>query len=45
MDSACARIWATVLQQTRQQSEQVLEATKEAIGKKIREAQNEFRSM
>lgn len=34
---------AQVLQQTRQQSEQVLEATKEAIGKKIREAQNEFR--
>ncbi len=34
---------AKVLQQTRQQSEQVLEATKEAIGKKIREAQNEFR--
>ena len=32
-----------VLQQTRQQSEQVMEATKEAIGKKIREAQNEFR--
>jgi hypothetical protein len=34
---------AQVLQQTRQQSEQVFEATKEAIGKKIREAQNEFR--
>jgi hypothetical protein len=34
---------AQVLQQTRQQSEQVMEATKEAIGKKIREAQNEFR--
>lgn len=34
---------AQALQQTRQQSEQVLEATKEAIGKKIREAQNEFR--
>ncbi len=34
---------AQVLQQTRQQSEQVLEATKEAIGKKIREAQSEFR--
>ncbi len=34
---------AQVLQQTRQQSEQVLEAAKEAIGKKIREAQNEFR--
>ena len=34
---------AQVLQQTRQQSEQVLEATKEAIGKKIREAQGEFR--
>ena len=31
------------MQQTRQQSEQVFEATKEAIGKKIREAQNEFR--
>src|SRR6266404_879971 len=34
---------AQVLQQTRQQSEQVMEATKEAIGKKIREAQNDFR--
>lgn len=34
---------AQVLQQTRQQSEQVMEATKDAIGKKIREAQNEFR--
>ncbi len=34
---------AQVLQQTRQQSEQVLETTKEVIGKKIREAQNEFR--
>ncbi len=34
---------AQVLQQTRQQSEQVLEAAKDAIGKKIREAQNEFR--
>ena len=32
-----------VLQQTRQQSEEVLAAAKEAIGKKIREAQNEFR--
>jgi hypothetical protein len=34
---------AQVLLQTRQQSEQVMEATKDAIGKKIREAQNEFR--
>jgi len=34
---------AQALQHTRQQSEQVLEATKEAIGKKIREAQSEFR--
>jgi len=32
-----------VLRQTRQQSEQVLEAAKEAIGKKITEAHNEFR--
>jgi hypothetical protein len=32
-----------VLQQTRQQSEQVLESAKDAIGKKMREAQNEFR--
>jgi hypothetical protein len=32
-----------VLRQTRQQSEQVLEAAKEAIGKKINEAHNEFR--
>ncbi len=32
-----------VLRQTSQQSEQVLEAAKEAIGKKIREAHNEFR--
>jgi gas vesicle protein len=31
------------LLQARQQSEQVLEAAKDAIGKKIREAQNEFR--
>ncbi len=36
-------IGTQVLQQARQQSEQVLEAAKEAIGKKIREAQNEFR--
>jgi len=36
-------IGTKALQQTRQQSEQVLEAAKEAIGKKIREAQNEFR--
>ena len=34
---------AQVLRQTRQQSEQVLEAAKEAIGKKITEAHNEFR--
>ena len=32
-----------VLRQTRQQSEQVLEAAKEAIGKKITEAHNDFR--
>ena len=32
-----------VLQQTHQQSEQVLESAKDAIGKKMREAQNEFR--
>ncbi len=32
-----------VLRQTRQQSEQVFEAAKEAIGKKITEAHNEFR--
>jgi hypothetical protein len=32
-----------VLSQTRTQSEQVFEAAKEAIGKKIREAQGEFR--
>jgi hypothetical protein len=32
-----------VLTQTRTQSEQVFEAAKEAIGKKIRDAQNEFR--
>jgi hypothetical protein len=32
-----------VLSQTRTQSEQVFEAAKEAIGKKIREAQTEFR--
>jgi hypothetical protein len=32
-----------VLQQTRQQSEQVLESAKDAIGKKMRDAQNEFR--
>src|SRR5438270_1001474 len=36
-------IGTQALQQARQQSEQVLEAAKEAIGKKIREAQNEFR--
>jgi hypothetical protein len=36
-------IGTKALQQTRQQSEQVLEAAKEAIGKKIREAQNGFR--
>jgi hypothetical protein len=35
---------AQALQQTRQQSEQVLEAAKDAIGKKIREGQNEFRT-
>jgi len=34
---------AQVLRQTRQQSEQVLEAAKEGIGKKITEAHNEFR--
>jgi hypothetical protein len=34
---------AQVLRQTRQQSEQVLETAKEAIGKKITEAHNEFR--
>src|SRR5437899_1612824 len=34
---------AQVLQQTRQQSEQVFAAAKEEIGKKIREAQNQFR--
>ncbi len=34
---------AQALHQTRLQSEQVLEAAKEAIGKKISEAQNEFR--
>jgi hypothetical protein len=34
---------AQVLRQTRQQSEQVFEAAKEAIGKKITEAHNEFR--
>jgi hypothetical protein len=34
---------AQVLQQTRQQSDQVFEAAKDAIGKKIREAQSEFR--
>ena len=34
---------AQVLRQTRQQSEQVLEAAKEAIGKKITEAHKEFR--
>ena len=32
-----------VLQQTRQQSEELLESAKDAIGKKIREGQNEFR--
>jgi hypothetical protein len=36
-------IGTQALQLARQQSEQVLEAAKEAIGKKIREAQNEFR--
>jgi hypothetical protein len=36
-------IGTQALLQARQQSEQVLEAAKEAIGKKIREAQNEFR--
>jgi gas vesicle protein len=36
-------IGTQALQQARQQSEQVLEAAKDAIGKKIREAQNEFR--
>jgi len=34
---------AQILQQTRQQSEQVLEAAKEAIGKKITQAHNDFR--
>jgi hypothetical protein len=34
---------AQALRQTRQQSEQVFEATKEAIGKKISEAHSEFR--
>jgi hypothetical protein len=34
---------AQVLRQTRQQSEEVLEAAKEAIGKKINAAHNEFR--
>ncbi len=34
---------AQALRQTRQQSEQVFEATKEAIGKKITEAHTEFR--
>ena len=34
---------AQVLRQTRQQSEEVLEAAKEAIGKKITAAHNEFR--
>lgn len=33
-----------VLQQTRQQSEEVLESAKDAIGKKIREGQIEFRN-
>src|SRR5256886_1907331 len=36
-------IGTQALLQARQQSEQVLEAAKDAIGKKIREAQNEFR--
>jgi hypothetical protein len=34
---------AQILQQSRQQSEQVLEAAKEAIGKKITQAHNDFR--
>jgi hypothetical protein len=33
-----------VLQQTRQQSEELLESAKDAIGKKIHEGQNEFRA-
>ena len=36
-------IGTQALQQARQQSEQVLEAAKEVIGKKIREARDEFR--